>query len=358
VGALPVIHDYPGAEEFWPDAIRFSSIDQAVEQILVGQTHLWSQYVREAFPLSRQLNAIDQIIGAAPAAAQPRPTGCADATPSTAVWQHAAPAQAQPAIAIQPRQPVAMPHVGLPIPGVQPPLAMPAAPRPVAIQRSEPQSTGPTFDSNTYWENRYRSGGNSGAGSYDVLANYKARVLNLFAEKNAISSFAEMGSGDGNQLSFFNFPRYTGFDISQTTIERTRVIYREKSNYQFVWLGEPSLDWERHEDAYDCALSLDVLFHLVDDQIYVDYLDQLFSLSSRYVVVYASNFNGPDIRGASHVRHRKFTDDIAHRFPQWTLLKFIENPYKFKESTEADFAIYGLNEFENVSALNVLDAIR
>jgi glycosyltransferase involved in cell wall biosynthesis len=362
VGALPVIHDYPGAEEFWPDAIRFSSIDQAVEQILVGQTHLWSQYVREAFPLAKQLNAVDQIIGAAaaaPADAQPRPMAYADATPSTAVWQHAAPAQTQPAIAMQPlQQPVTVPHVGLPIPGVQPPLAMPAAPRPVAIQQLEPRPTVPTFDSNIYWENRDRSGGSLGAGSHDVLANYRARVLNLFAEKNAISSFAEMGSGDGNQLSFFNFPRYTGFDISQTTIERTRVIYREKPNYQFVWLGEPSLDWETHEDAYDCALSLDVLFHLVDDTIYVDYLDQLFSLSSRYVVIYASNFNGPDIRGASHVRHRKFTDDIAHRFPQWTLLKFIENPYKFKESTEADFAIYSLNEFENVSALNGLDGIR
>jgi len=101
-----------------------------------------------------------------------------------------------------------------------------------------------------------------------------------------------------------------------------------------------------------------VLYHLIDDAIYVNYLDQLFSLSRRYVVIYASNFDGPDIRGAAHVRHRKFTSDIARRFPQWTLLKLVENPYKFKESTEADFAIYSREEFEDPAALNELDNIR
>lgn len=62
VGALPIVHDYPGAEEFWPDEIRFSSIAEAVDLILAGKTHQWTSYVGERFPLSKQLREIDAVM--------------------------------------------------------------------------------------------------------------------------------------------------------------------------------------------------------------------------------------------------------------------------------------------------------
>jgi glycosyltransferase involved in cell wall biosynthesis len=421
VGALPVVHDYPGAEEFWPDEIRFSSIDEAVEKIMNGQTHKWSQYVREKFPLAKQLNELDIVMGDRVVEA-PRPAPAMSIAQNGGARRPAPIWLTQPAAAMQAHQPVAVPQaisvqqVIDPLPvqplpqqpyliqALQQPAAAPqiqnlapaqpaqqpapvqpqqqpyliqarqqpaAAPQvqnfapmqpvqqPAPVQQhAKPSDTPAGFDSNRYWENRYRTGGNSGAGSYNVLAQYKGHFLNAFAQSKALSSIAEMGSGDGNQLKYFAFENYTGFDVSKTVIERTQSMYRDKPNYKFVWLGDPSLDWELQEDAYDCALSLDVLYHLIDDQIYINYLDQLFSLSRRYVVIYASNFNGPDIRGASHVRHRKFTDDVAARFPQWKLLKLVENPHKFKESTEADFAIYTNDEFENPSSLGELDTIR
>ncbi len=383
VGALPVIHDYPGAEEFWPDEIRFSSVDEAVEKIIAGQMHQWSQYVREKFPLAKQLHEVDMVMNGRVAEVAP--------PPAATIEQHAGshlkrPAPLwlvqQPAPSLQAQQPATVPQaisvqqvrealplgevfappLQQPIPTQPQPIAMPPAQRlaPVPPPQQQPKTPDAPlgFDSSGYWETRYRTGGNSGAGSYDVLANYKGLFLNAFARKKELSSFAEMGSGDGNQLKYFAFDRYTGFDVSKTVIERTQAMYRDKPNYQFIWLGDQSLDWETQEDAYDCALSLDVLYHLIDDAIYVNYLDQLFSLSRRYVVIYASNFDGPDIRGAAHVRHRKFTSDIARRFPQWTLLKLVENPYKLKESTEADFAIYSREEFEDPAALNELDNIR
>ena len=44
------------------------------------------------------------------------------------------------------------------------------------------------FDSAEYWRNRYASGGNSGAGSYGALADFKAASLNSFISNNNIAS--------------------------------------------------------------------------------------------------------------------------------------------------------------------------
>ena len=39
-----------------------------------------------------------------------------------------------------------------------------------------------------YWENRYKKSGNSGAGSYGRLAEFKADVINNFIAENKITS--------------------------------------------------------------------------------------------------------------------------------------------------------------------------
>ena len=39
------------------------------------------------------------------------------------------------------------------------------------------------FDSNKFWNDRYANGGNSGAGSYNELAKFKADIINNFIEK-------------------------------------------------------------------------------------------------------------------------------------------------------------------------------
>ena len=54
--------------------------------------------------------------------------------------------------------------------------------------------------SDDYWEERYSKGKNSGAGSYNELARFKAEVLNGFVQKQNIRSVIEFGCGDGNQL--------------------------------------------------------------------------------------------------------------------------------------------------------------
>jgi hypothetical protein len=60
--------------------------------------------------------------------------------------------------------------------------------------------------SSNYWNRRYKDGGNSGPGSYDRLAEFKADFLNRFVGENRITSVVEYGCGDGAQLSLARYP--------------------------------------------------------------------------------------------------------------------------------------------------------
>ena len=75
-----------------------------------------------------------------------------------------------------------------------------------------------SFDSKKYWETRYSKGGDSGGGSYGQLAEFKAHIINQFVKKNDIKTIIEWGCGDGNQLTYMNYPDYIGFDVSKTVV--------------------------------------------------------------------------------------------------------------------------------------------
>ena len=64
------------------------------------------------------------------------------------------------------------------------------------------------FDTATYWEFRYANNGNSGAGSYGKLADFKAKVINGFIHENELNTILEFGCGDGNQLSLAKYNSY------------------------------------------------------------------------------------------------------------------------------------------------------
>jgi hypothetical protein len=68
---------------------------------------------------------------------------------------------------------------------------------------------------NNFWEERYKTGGNSGAGSYGEYAVYKAQIINDYIIKYNIKTISDFGCGDGNQISLLKgFESYMGHDIS------------------------------------------------------------------------------------------------------------------------------------------------
>jgi SAM-dependent methyltransferase len=185
----------------------------------------------------------------------------------------------------------------------------------------------PAFNSPDYWDQRYRSGGTSGAGSYGRLAEFKAGVLNSFVAEHRIASVVEFGCGDGNQLSLAQYPRYVGVDVSATALQLCKNRFRDDRTKSF-FLYRPDCFVDNHGIfSAELALSLDVIFHLIEDAIYETYMSQLFSSATRFVVVYASD---EDATTADvHVRHRQFTRWVAESAPRWRLLKRIRNEYPF-----------------------------
>ncbi len=194
-------------------------------------------------------------------------------------------------------------------------------------------------NSSDYWENRYKAGGDSGAGSYNILAEYKAKIINQFVSQNNIQSVIEFGCGDGNQLGYFQFPAYIGVDVSSTIVQKCRDKYRADSRKQFIVLSQ-----YRQENA-EMSMSLDVIYHLVEDAIYWDYMQKLFTAGKQYVIVYSSNEddheNNQDV---AHVKHRKFTTWVEKNAPQFELIQHIPNPYPYNGNNEvssyADFYFF------------------
>ena len=177
------------------------------------------------------------------------------------------------------------------------------------------------FNSSAFWERRYASGGTSGSGSYGVLAAYKAKFLNAFVSNHRIASVVEFGCGDGNQLSLARYPAYIGYDVSHTILQRVRRRFARDSSKQFFHVGLYS---EAASPAAELALSLDVIFHLVEDGVFDAYMRRLFSAASRFVVIYSSNEERATTR---HVRHRRFASWIEEHATAWQQLAHERNPH-------------------------------
>ncbi len=197
--------------------------------------------------------------------------------------------------------------------------------------------------SRSYWEARYSNGGNSGAGSYGHFARYKAEILNEFVEIRRVKSVIEFGCGDGNQLSLARYPSYIGLDVSKTAIQKCVSLFREDHTKNFALYVPGGFGTIKNEFAADLGISLDVVYHLVEDKLFTLYMRHLFGVSQKYVIIYSSNHD--EIIEHSHVRHRRFTEHVEANFGQWRLTERLENRYPSAQygdeaGTFADFYFF------------------
>ena len=195
--------------------------------------------------------------------------------------------------------------------------------------------------SKNYWEKRYLAGGNSGNGSYNELAEFKADILNNFVSENNISSIIEFGCGDGNQLLLAKYPAYVGFDVSSEAIRICKDIFEGDATKSFKLLGDSNIE------KGELTLSLDVIYHLIEDKVFDNYMATLFDSSNSYVIIYSSNSDGKLYETAPHVKHRNFTKWVESNRPVWKLVKHIPNKYPYIQNDNlngsfADFYVYSI----------------
>jgi hypothetical protein len=189
-----------------------------------------------------------------------------------------------------------------------------------------------------YWDQRYQSGGNSGPGSYNRLAEFKADVLNRFVADHNIASVIEFGCGDGSQLKLAHYPAYLGIDVSTKAVELCRTTFANDPSKRFLLSAalEPGT-------TADLALSLDVIYHLTENTVYEAYMHRLFQSALRFVIIYSSNMDQPS--EAKHVRHRRFIPWVERNQPHWVLHSTIKNAYPWDlaepdQTSFADFYVF------------------
>ena len=70
---------------------------------------------------------------------------------------------------------------------------------------------------------------------------------------------------------------------SSTAISKCKEIFKSDRHKSFRLTNEYS------GETADLALSLDVIYHLVEDNVFEHYMQMLFKASNKYVIIYASD---------------------------------------------------------------------
>jgi hypothetical protein len=196
------------------------------------------------------------------------------------------------------------------------------------------------FDASQYWESRYARGGTSGEGSYGRLAEFKAAVLNDFVAERKCASAIEFGCGDGNQLSLLIVPKYIGLDVSRSAIQRCIERFRNDASKCFFVFDADCFRDPLGLFHADLALSLDVIYHVVDDDAFRAYMSALCAAADEHLVIYSTDYESKDL---GHQRHRAVSSWMAAR-SDFEFVRAIDNPYAGtadgQEQSDAKFLIY------------------
>lgn len=164
------------------------------------------------------------------------------------------------------------------------------------------------------------------------MAQCKGDVINNFIEKNQIKSILDYGVGDGNQLKLFNTENliYTGIDVSEFIISKCKEEFKDDKTKKFIHVD--NID---NKLKAELVLSCDVIYYLVEEPVYKEYMDNLFTMSEKYVIIYAPNVN---FNEANHVKKREF---IEYIFDNYTTFNLIE---RIKGNIGCPFYIFQKND--------------
>lgn len=188
----------------------------------------------------------------------------------------------------------------------------------------------------SYWENRYRNGGISGSGSYGTLGEFKARIVNQLIQEHNIDSVIDWGCGDGNIVSKIRAIDYLGVEISHTAISICKKRCLGDQHKNFIHLAQAL------NPKAELTLSLDVLQFQNTNEIYKKHLEDLFTSSAKWVIIYAPN---QQERYSDFVVCRNFVKDIESYYPNFQLYRHIPNEYPYspenpKQTSHSEFFIF------------------
>lgn len=186
--------------------------------------------------------------------------------------------------------------------------------------------------STDFWRKRYKFGGTSGSGSYGAVASAKAAFVNRFVAERNVRTLLDMGCGDGNVARMLNAPQYVGIDVSPHAISYCRAQTGNENRKFYCDAPEDvrpvteklNAEGLLPDGGFDLTLSMDVIFHLTEDEVFYRYMDGLIGASGRHVLIQSTNFDAGPTGG--HVRAREFTRGLRERFPQIAEIEPLTGP--------------------------------
>lgn len=207
-----------------------------------------------------------------------------------------------------------------------------------------------------YWERRYRQGGSSGAGSRGETLSQKigfAHIIHSDVRKEGGRGVLDLGCGDGRFAEGFvefslgeqkDFDGYRAVDISPKALEiaeefcRLRLPSEAVDRYMSFELFRP----DRPEQpispgVFGLGLSLEVIFHILEDDIYDLYMSTLFD-RCRTVLIQTAADPGPVRTAGSHIVWRDTQKWVQDNRPEALCIHHIPRP--FGERSFSDFFVY------------------
>jgi hypothetical protein len=80
---------------------------------------------------------------------------------------------------------------------------------------------------------------------------------------------------------------------------------------------------------------MDVIYHLIEDEVYEQYMDNLLDVGAEYLIIYSPDFNNDNF--APHVKARKFTDNKRLQ-EEYKLMLHHPNDYSTRNYKDGSFA--------------------
>ncbi len=200
-------------------------------------------------------------------------------------------------------------------------------------------SSAPTFSSIAYWRDRYAKGQNSGSGSYGQVAEFKAKALNEFIQEQKAARCIEFGCGDGNQLGMLNISTYLGLDVAPGAVEICIEKYKDDPSKSFM-LYDPKYFVNNSFITADLTLSMDVILHLIEDDIYMEYMACLFGASAKSVAIFTTATERQPSRMAAHNKFRDHRPWVRQFAPNFKEINSVLAPHELGYPEGTGFYFY------------------
>jgi len=144
------------------------------------------------------------------------------------------------------------------------------------------------MDNRTIWNKRYLNGNLYNKGTLlDYTTRYMWDIINNFAKDDIRKECIDVGCGD---LSFWRYKlffyrpceKYIGIDISDFIMKKNWKRFRKHKNRRFILA---SSDVFLSELSSKVVLCSDLLFHIMDDDTYIQTIVNLCRYSKKWIII-------------------------------------------------------------------------